>query len=522
MSSAVVRLQHPAGSAATPVWVALPIVLFGAGMAVAAWFGDQWPLTLLVLLFVGAAFALVLNRPHIGISLFLTTFLINYPGVARGVGPLTINNLLGVMFLGLLAWNYYTTRDTWYLREPLVWMLIAIGGVLVASTVAAEYGFPDAHIQRLIERPIGVTAGFDFTRRWLFQHFSRVAFVLFVLTFVRTPAQLRTVFVTLLVCILAAVPPALVQFMQVGTGEEFRIDVEIVNWADNENRFAFGCILGVSFLLHLWMTSRSTVTKAATAMGILLLLPLVLLAASRSGFLGMCLLGLLILSGAFGAKSKLSSGARLAGVAGFAGIALLTFFFLVPPKAQERILNVNPFAAERLEGSTSTAFRAAAIEHSFDLIRMNPILGVGIGNFRWVNRYYHGFFKPPHNSYLWAAAEGGLVLLAAYLLLFRQLWRRFGRLRAAYQSDAELPLFAHWLRVYMVLFLFFSFFADVWLEEHVFLFVAAAILLERWRREGVAATGAKAQTAADGATTPGPAPMGPARGLRPATALRTV
>jgi hypothetical protein len=94
-------------------------------------------------------------------------------------------------------------------------------------------------------------------------------------------------------------------------------------------------------------------------------------------------------------------------------------------------------------------------------------------------------------------------------------------LRAAYQNDAELPLFPHWLRIYMVLFLFFSFFADVWLEEHVFLFVAAAILLERWRREGVAATGAKAQTAADGATTPGPAPMGPARGLRPATALRT-
>ena len=133
MSSAVVRLQHPRASAATPAWVALPIVVFGAAMAVATWIGGQWPLTLLVLLFVGASFVVVLNRPHIGISLFLTTFLINYPGVARGVGPLTINNLLGIMFLALLAWNYYTTRDTWYLREPLLWMLMAIGAVLVLA-----------------------------------------------------------------------------------------------------------------------------------------------------------------------------------------------------------------------------------------------------------------------------------------------------------------------------------------------------------------------------------------------------
>jgi len=512
MSSAVIRTQYPSSSAATPAWAVLPIIVFGAALAVATWIGGQWPLTVLVVLLVAVGFVVALNRPHIGISLFLTTFLINYPGVARGVGPLTINNLLGGMFLALLAWNYYTTRDTWYLREPLVWMLVAIGAVLVASTVAAEYGFPDASIQRLIERPVGVTAGFDFTQRWLFQHFSRVAFVVFVLTFIRTPAQLRTVFVTMLICILAAVPPALMQFAQGATGEEFRIDVEIVNWADNENRFAFGCVLGVSLLFHLWMTARSQLARFSAAFGMLLLLPLVLLAASRSGFLGLGLLGFLVLSGAFGARGKrLSPAARVAGVLGFAGVALLTFFFLVPPKAQERILNVNPFATQGVEGSSSTAFRAAAIEHSLHLIELNPILGVGVGNFRWVNRYYHGFFKPPHNSYLWAAAEGGVVLLVAYLLLFRQLWRRFGRLRAVYVTDPELPLFAHWLRVYMVLFLFFSFFADVWLEEHVFLFVAAAILLERWRRDGATATAGA-----------GPAPTTPRSDLRPATTIGTM
>lgn len=515
MSSAVLRAEHR-GAAATPAWVALPIVLFGAAMAAAAWIGGQWPLTLLVLLFVGAAFVVVLNRPHIGISLFLTTFLINYPGVARGVGPLTINNLLGVMFLGLLAWNYYTTRDAWYLRERLVWALVAIGVILVASTVAAEYQFPDASIQRLMRRGGDPTATSDFTQRWLFQHFSRVAFVVFVLTFVRTPAQLRAVFVTLLACILAAVPLAYTQLAQGGAGEEFRIDVEIVNWADNENRFAFGCVLGVSLLFYLWMTSRARVTKLVMAGATLLLVPLVLLAASRSGFLGLGVLGFLLLAGAFGAKTKArSAGPRLAGALGLMGLMLLTFILLVPPKAQERILNINPFAEQGVEGSTSTAFRAAAIEHSLEFMRRRPVLGVGLGNFRWVHRYYYGDFKPPHNSYLWAATEGGLVLLVAYLVLFRRLWRRFGRLRAAYVTDPALPLFPHWLRVYMVLFLFFSFFADVWLEEHVFLFVASAILLERWRREGVEPVGGGAAAARSGSGTAALGPgIGPVRAIR--------
>jgi hypothetical protein len=484
MTTSTVRLDRPLASDTAPLWLALPMATVGAAMAVAAWVGDPWPLTILVLLATIGVFAIVLARPAIGISLFLTTFLINYPEVAKGAGPLTINNVLGAIFLALLAWDFYRHRDAWYAREPLIWTLLVIGAVFVVGTIAAEYRYPDAAIQRLIERPPGVTAGFDFTSRWLFQFFSRIAFVVFMLRFIQTPRQLRAVFITMLLCILAAVPPALLQFAQGGfTPGEFRIDVEIVNWADNENRFAFGCILGISLLLYLIMNTRALLTRFVAVGAIALLLPLIMLAASRSGFLGLCVLGLILLSGRFGGRTGHGSGGtRVAGFAAIAGIAFLTFTFLLDPRAQERVLNINPFAEAGVEGSSSTQYRAAAVEHSLALIRMHPILGVGLGNFRWVNRYYHGFFKPPHNSYLWAAAEGGMVLLGAYLFLFTQLWRRFGRLRNAYATHADLPFFPHWLRVYMILLLFFSFFADTWIEEHVFLLVASAILLDRWQR----------------------------------------
>jgi O-antigen ligase len=460
--------------------------MLGAAMAFASWQGGQAPLTVVVLLFVALAFVVVLRSPHIGISVFLTTFLINYPGVARGSGYLTINNGLGALFLGLLAWDFYQHRDTWYLREPMIRMLIAMGAVMLIGTVVAEYVLPDSAIQQMIVKRIGaVRSGVDLTERSLFQYFSRVAFVVFVLQFIRTPRQLRGVFLTLLGCILAAVPPALIQYAEGSGGEDFRIFSKLVNWADNVNRFAFGCLLGIALLFYSFNTARSAVVRIVSALGVVTLLPLILLSASRSGFMGLCLLSGLIAFGAFGRGGGVGASRTtvIASVFAMIGLALLSYFLLLGPKAQERVLNLNPFAEEHLEGATSAQQRAESVEESLAIIRRYPFFGTGVGNFRWVNRYMHeSKWKPPHNSYLWAAAEGGLVLLTLYLTLFLMLWRRLRRLRPTYAARDDLPLLPNLLQVYLVLVLFFSFFADVWLEVHLFLMIGGTILMERWLR----------------------------------------
>jgi len=357
---------------------------------------------------------------------------------------------------------------------------------MLVGTAVSEFTLPDSAIQRLLVRRIGAKGtGVDYTERQLFQYFSRVAFVVFVLQFVRTPRQMSAVFMTLLACILAAVPDALARYAQAGMEEEFRLRASIVNWADNVNRFAFGCVLGIAFLYHVFNTARSRLAQVASALGTLLLIPLVVMSASRSGFLGMCLLAVLIGSGAFGTHGAgHSPGTTVLGVASLVLVGILTFLFVLGPQMQERILNINPFAEQHLEGARSSQQRAESAEESFDLFRRYPILGTGIGNFRWVNKYHHhSRWKPPHNSYLWAGAEGGIVLLSLYLVLFGSMWRRLGRLRSAYAGRASLSLYPNWLRVYMVLLLFFSFFADVWLEVHVFLLVAATVLLDHWSRE---------------------------------------
>jgi len=484
-------------SSAAPFWLLLGFIVLGIAFTAAVAAGGYWPLTALVLTGVAAAFVVVLRLPHVGISLFLTTFLINYPSVARGAGPLTINNILGVLFLVLLLWDFYLHRDAWFLNDPLLYALVGIGALFIVGTVASVYTLPDDHVQRLIQKPIGAVYGkTDYTSRFMFQYFSRIAFVLFVLRFIRTPRQLLWVFVTMLFCILFAVPPALHAYVT-ATGTDVRALTRVVNWADNANRFAFGLLLGIAFFYYLSITTKAAWVKVVAVLGTLLLSPTILLSASRSGFMGMLLLGGMVMVGMFGGATERSKRATLSGLLLALAVGLVTYFTILPPRMQERILNLNPFATSA-EGSQSTEFRYATIQNSLDIIAEHPIMGVGLGNFRWVHKYTHGRFKPPHNSYIWALAEGGVPLLLAFLALFYALWRRLGRLRAAYEHHPVIPFFPNWLRVYIVLLLFFSFFADVWIEEHVFLLVGATILLDFWRKT----------------STPAPAPAAvPARAL---------
>lgn len=476
---------QPASGPAVPAWLLLAFVVVGLALTAAVNAGGYWPLTATVLIGIAAAFVVVLRMPHVGISLFLTTFLVNYPSVARGAGPLTINNLLGALFMVLLLWDFYQRRDAWYVKDGLLLGLLAIGGIFVLGTVAAEYTLPDQHVQRLIQKPLGAAYGkTDYTSRFVFQYFSRIAFVLFMLRFIRTPRQLLWVFVTMLFCIFFAVPSALYNYAT-ATGTDVRALTRLVNWADNANRFAFGLLLGVAFLYYLSSNTRAVWLKVVAVIGTLLLIPTILLSASRSGFMGMLLLGLLVLLGAFGGGDARSRRGVMAGMLLVVAAGLVTYFTVLPPRMQQRILNLNPFAEQPAEGSQSTEFRYATIQNSFEIIAEHPVLGVGLGNFRWVHKYTHGRFKPPHNSYVWALAEGGVPLLVAFLALFALLWRRLGELRAAYARHEVLPNFPNWLRVYMVLLLFFSFFADVWIEEHLFLLIGATMLMDHWRRAPV-------------------------------------
>ena len=121
----------------------------------------------------------------------------------------------------------------------------------------------------------------------------------------------------------------------------------------------------------------------------------------------------------------------------------------------------------------------------------SPLIGVGVGNMRWMTALDPASGGVPmtlHNSYLLMLAEGGIILLSAYLLLF---WSTFRDLGKALKLSAAAPeIRLRWLilatRTNLLLLLVFSFFAETWKEFYYLLMLATAPVLLRIYQQAAA------------------------------------
>ena len=124
---------------------------------------------------------------------------------------------------------------------------------------------------------------------------------------------------------------------------------------------------------------------------------MVLLATgSRSGILGLGILGILLQTGPRAYRVP----ATQIGILAAAGV--LAVAVMVPAESWQRMIRFNPEKGE--VGASSTTMREETLERAWQMARDYPLFGVGLGNFREVSRqiYKDDFYRPPHNSYLWA------------------------------------------------------------------------------------------------------------------------
>jgi O-antigen ligase len=157
---------------------------------------------------------------------------------------------------------------------------------------------------------------------------------------------------------------------------------------------------------------------------------------------------------------------------GLIGLSVLAF---VPPQALERLVTYGTTKEDR--GHESLRNRINTDFVALEIALKNPLLGVGIGNFRWARRLDTGYGRPSknHNSYLWALTSGGIGVLALYLLLF---YRTHQALRQIEKSGpSELLWLSKAFRVNLILFLIFSAFADFWHSDFMYFLVAQTICM---------------------------------------------
>jgi O-antigen ligase len=461
-------LPAPGRGAALLVW---PLALIGLAVVLALATYSGLEATVLGAIVAAAVLTIVVAKPEIGIFLLMTNYLIaSYPTPLRGQGLLTINNLLGIILAVLLVAHLAQKQDLWFLRIRQVQIYLAIGVVLIIGSIASSYYFPDLRVTRGRFRFLDQTGAMS-------QDFAtRLAFLVFVLNFLTRKADLKRAVTIMLLCLVMVVPSALAGYASGEAIGGYRAAASF-SLGTNPNRLAFLCLVQIAFWWYFMRAHPSTARLALGTATIGSLILTVLLTASRSGILGLGLTFYLLTRTRAGVR-----GGRIQVIA-VALVAIGAMMTLLPAEHMERFQNMNPFATGTKDvGAHSTERRVETVEVGWEMFGDYPLFGVGIGNFREVAKqvYQDPFFRPPHNSYVWALSEGGIFCLGLYLLLFWRTWRDIKWLQASPAVPQDLRWIAAALAPSFILFLFYSAFADIWLSPITYILIAIVIVFRRY------------------------------------------
>lgn len=458
--------RWPERSLAPLVLVLLLALILGAGSVVLGGVTIVLVLGLLLL-------AMVVVRPHYGIALFLSTFLMTYPKALQGVGFLTINNVLGMIFLVLLAYRIYRERDWSFLATPEVQLL---GFVVLMYYLSARLNGPDPHTLELLGELETSAANMRI-------FVNRVAFTVFFIAFIRTPEHVRMIYLLGLAFMVASALSGVQGVIQGGGLYGYRATTEarLVAAAYNPNRLA---MLSVFSVAGLWYLRRSLVVpglRTALIPAIAVMGLAVFMTASRSGLLGLvvCFAGILW-------DERVSFRALVNWIFGAVLAAVLVAQF-VPERSLERITNLpGTQQAEVGEGAGSLERRGRTWEIAWDLFLESPFLGVGMGNWE-VARFLKDPARStaaPHSSYLLALVEGGIFCLAGFLALLWRSWKNFRfaeewMLRAPPSSVTDLLWIVKAAKMSLLSIAFFSLVADLWQFVLLFWLIGLSVVIRR-------------------------------------------
>lgn len=438
-------------------------LLVGVGMTVVG------PMTVLPIFGV-LFFALIVARPEYGIGVFMSAFLVSYPQALQGSGLLTINNVLGGLFLILLTYKVYSEHDWWFLRRRELQLLALI---FLAFTIAGRFNAPDLRLMPVLGRVVTIP---ETPRTFL----TRSAFTVFFVNFIRTPTQVVMIYLLITVLMVFAAFSGIHEVLHGGGLHGYRAVSEVITAAGNPNRLAMFAIMPIA---GLWYLTRSLRVPALLVFVLPVIAGLALavfMTGSRSGLLGLGVCGAAILM-----KERLNL-TQIFTLGLAALLVLLLVLELVPQKTLTRITNM-PFtqSGETGVGASSFARREYGWKIAFKMFKQHPFIGVGIGNWE-LARYLNDPARvtaAPHSSYILALIEGGLLTLSGFLYLLWLTWRNI-RAAIAYVSRPDSPLanlrwIVHSLEVDLFVLIFFSAFADLWQFVTLFLVVGLSIVIRR-------------------------------------------
>ena len=473
------------------------LLVLAGGSAIAAYTVGPYLVPIMVIGLIGGA--LVLLRPELGVFTMFAMILFK-PDAVQGLGFFSPNILIAAGLSGILFLTVVLGGPADFLRSNQIKVFILLGVVLAVNW----------YVVGRIDPP-GNLADRDYTGRTLYRFVFHFAILTFVIAYVRRRGQLLTLNALYVGAILVTVALALLGVSGEGatggggTGakhlahlaasaasnptrmEAARAAATIgVQSAENANRLAFFALTAIPIIWFGLLHYRSLLLRLAGGLTILGLLVTVFKTGSRSGVINLVILAVLLL------VQKRPNPGRIAVFILFGFLAVGLVVALVPDLVMQRLASMVVSQDDQPKSlALSTSGRLALLITGLKLWSGSPLMGIGIGNFRWMtvlDPENGGISAAAHNAYVLALAEGGIILLACYLVLFWLTARDLTRTLKVAARHPEVGL--DWLvlatRTNLVLLLVFSAFAEAWKEIFfIMILVTAAVLAQIYRRAGL-------------------------------------
>jgi O-antigen ligase len=253
----------------------------------------------------------------------------------------------------------------------------------------------------------------------------------------------------------------------------------------NPNKLAYFALFGLTLLWYARRAIKNPLLYPFWGVATAITFIMIPLTGSRSGLLNLLFfLAIVMLEGRFSYRKVV-------------GLTLVTFFIAVqfgydvsvvelffPEDVAQRLTRVGVRADiledQGLAAAGSAEGRFRTIQAAFRVWQFHPLFGAGIGNFNTERAATDPFgtVGPPHNSYLWSLAEGGLVAFVLYLTFFWWIFRRLRGIEWEYQArfgPVDLGWMTSALRTVIIGFMLFSFFADMWHHELFYIIVGMCV-----------------------------------------------
>lgn len=416
--------------------------------------------------------------PVTGVLFLLATIIFKYPDFLQGL-PLGPNRIVGGVLLLLLLGAILTRRRVDLFKTPTY-----AGFVIVYVTMVTNVIFVGS-----VDAPLNLGT-LDLTNRTLDRMTTQFAFLTFFGAFVRTRRHLLLAIGLFMLALFITIPGAVTHTYDLtdqgiqGMERARAVATTGIQSAENANRLAFVAALGISIIWFSMLHYRRAVLYAFGALAIPALVLTIFLSGSRSGLLNLGFLMVLLLL-----QSGVKPG-QLAAVALIGFVILGVAYFLVPQPILDRITAFVPSEDAR-SASESLQLRRVMLAEGIKIVRSSPIVGVGVGNVRWTTAQSpetKGVGLTMHDAYMLALAEGGMIYLGAYLLLFYLTWRSLQSTAKLATRIPEVGL--SWLvkatRTNLLLLLTFSLFAEAWNEFPFLLTLSTAVVLTVLYRQALA------------------------------------